>query len=422
MKFRLWLLLSLLASGISWAYLHRVVEPWTFHADTHDMIVQMGDLYAPWVGTHELLFHRRNPYSPEVSHEIQMVFYGRIINQTYETPGAALVNEQRFAYPIYVVFLMAPATFVDFAEVQRWAPLVLALLTALNLLLCLQILHWRLHWQAATALVLFALSSPQIVQGLRLQQLAVVVGFLLTAAAWCVARNHLYAAGVFLALSSIKPQMALLPLCWFAVWTLGDWAKRWRLVAGFTATLALLMLAGEILLPGWLGYFLAGLAAYRKYFPTSSLLRMGLGDTLGEILGGLIVIALLAFAWRNRKASGDSRQFTFILAAFLVGDILAFPLLASFNQVLLILPALLLLHDWKTLPRFSRVVFIVFIFWPWIFSLVLLPFPARLNYPNRIHLLPSVLVPFFPLALALLLMACRRNNAQSRLDLPAVNL
>jgi hypothetical protein len=423
MKIRPWLLLSLLASAISWLYAHRIVEPWIndFHAKTHDMIVQMGDLYSPWVGTHELLFHRRNPYGPEVTHEIQMVFYGHAINQTYERPGAPLVNEQRFAYPIYVVFLMAPTTLVDFAEVQRWAPFVLALSITLSVVLCVQILHWRLPWQTVTALVLFTLSSPQIVQGLRLEQLAVVVGFLLTASAWCVSRNHLAIAGALLAFSTIKPQMSLLPLCWFAVWVLGDLPNRWRLAAGLIMTLAAVTAAGELLLPGWPHYFLVGLAAYRKYFPTTSLLRLALGDTLGEILACLIVLGLLSFAWRNRKERGDSRSFLSVLAAFLMGAILAFPLFAPFNQVLLILPAILVLHDWKALPRFSRFVFITMVSWPWIISSVLLLFSARLKYPNQYLLVPSFLVSFFPLLLPLVLMTRRANLGGPQLpagDLP----
>jgi hypothetical protein len=259
------------------------------------------------------------------------------------------------------------------------------------------------------------LSSPQIVQGLRFEQLALLVGFLLTAGAWCVSRHHLNTAGALLALATIKPQMAFLPLCWFAMWAVGDWPKRWRLAASFIITMAALFAGGELLLPGWFGYFLSGIAAYRTYAPTSSLPRVALGDTLGEILGGVLILALLLFARRNRTVASDSQQFPAILAVFLIGAILALPLFAPFNQVLLILPAMLLIRDWKALPRFSRLVFIVSISWPWIISPLLLLFPPRLVARNQMPLLPSFLVLFFPLFLPLLLMT-RRNNALSQLD------
>ncbi|MGB6803839.1 MAG: glycosyltransferase family 87 protein, partial [Candidatus Sulfotelmatobacter sp.] len=372
----------------------------------------ISDLYSPWVGTRELLLHRRNPYSPEVSHEIQIVFYGHAINQTYEKTGVALVDEQRFAYPVYEVFLTAPLVYTDFSRVQSWAPFALGSLIALNIFFCVSILHWRLSWEAIAAIVLFTLSSPQIVQGLRLQQLAIVEGCLLTAGAWCISRNHAVAAGVLLALATIKPQMALLPLCWFAVWAVGDWRRRWRLPASFIATMVALIVGGELLLPGWPRYFLAGLAAYRKYAMPTSALRVALGDTLGEILAGILVLGLLAFAWQNRKEAGDSRQFASMLAIFFMCALLTFPLFTPFNQVLLILPALLLLHDWKILPRFSRSVFILLLSWPCIVSLALLLFPPSTISPNQLPLLPALLVPFVPFILPLLLIT-RRNNGSS---------
>jgi Glycosyltransferase family 87 len=416
MRPRLWLLLALCAAGISWLYVHRILGPWSSRTRLEDgyVIAQISDLYSPWVGTRELLLHRRNPYGTEVSHEIQMAFYGHVINQNYEGPKAKLADEQRFAYPVYEVFLMAPLVYADFAAVQRWAPFVLGSLVALTIFSCLSILQWKAPWETVAAIVLLTLSSPQIVQGMRLQQLAIVDGCLLIAAAWCVSRNHLAAAGLFLAVSTIKPQMALLPLCWFAVWATGDWARRWRLPAAFIATLTTLFAAGELLLPGWIGYFLSGLAAYRKYALPTSLLRMALGSALGDLVGGIIVIALLAFAWRNRKGAGDSRQFAGVLAAFFMGDLLVFPLFTPFNHVLLILPALLLLQDWNALPRFSRLVFVVSISWPWVMSAALLLHPPHLGSASQLPLLPSFLVPFAPLMFPLLLMT-RRAQAQQPL-------
>jgi hypothetical protein len=417
----LWLMLSLCTTVSTWLYVHRILEPWTNYSDAEkgEIIAQMGDLYSPWVGTRELLLHRRNPYGPEVSHEIQKVFYGHAVNQTYP-PGTFVINEQRFAYPVYAIFLLAPTVYADFADVRRWARFVLGMLTAASVWLCLDILLWRLPREKIAALVLFTLSSPQIVQGLRFEQLALVVGFLLVAGAWCVCRNYLATAGALLAFSTIKPQMTLLPLCAFAVWAAGDWMKRRRLVAGFTATLAALFVAGELLLPGWLGYFLTGITAYRRYAPTSSLLRMILGDTFGEVLGALIVAGLLAFAWQNRKAEGGSRSFALILAAFFTGAILALPLFTPFNQVMLILPALLLLRDAGALSRFSRGVLIVSLGWPWIMTAALLLFPPDLHSLSQFPLLPSFMVPFVPLMFSLLLMA-RRTKATD-FPLPAVGL
>jgi hypothetical protein len=397
--------------------MHRIRGPWEDHKDTEKgSATQLGDLYPRWLGTRELLLRGRNPYGLEVSQEIQIALYGHVVPQNNLEQGHKIIDEQRFAYPVYVVFLMAPTVYADFATVQRWAPFVLALLTVINVIFCLQILHWPLPWKIVVALVLFTLSSPQVVQGLRHQQLALVVAFLLTAGAWCVTRNHLAIAGALLALSTIKPQIALLPLCCFAIWAAGDWPKRWRLPVAFLAMLAALIGAGELILPGWLGYFLAGASAYRRYFPTSSVLHLALGDPLGEILGALVVLGLFALAWRHRRTAPDSQPFVLTLAAFLIGTILAFPLLTPFNQVILILPVMLLLRDWKALSGFVRLVLIVFLSWPWLVSFWLLIFPPQMNATNEFPLLPSFLVSFFPLILPLLLMA--RRNKPSELCLP----
>jgi Glycosyltransferase family 87 len=427
MRPRLWLWLSLLVAGTSWSYVHRILGPWTNNIRLKKgvVLVQVSDLYSPWVGTRELLLHRRNPYGPDVSREIQTVYYGHAINQTYTKPGVEIVDEQRFAYPVYETLLTAPLAYADFKNVQRWAPFVLGSLAGLSILFCLGILRWRPPREAAAAMILLILSSPQIVQGLRLQQLAIVESCLLAFAAWCAARNHLAGAGALLAFFTIKPQVALLPLCWFAIWVAGDWRRRWHLAASFAATLAALIAAGELLLPGWIGYFLAGLAAYRRYALPTSLLRIALGDLAGEILGGLVVIAILAYGWSNRKAMGDSRQFISVLAVFLIGTILSFPLFTPFNQVLLILPAILLLHDWKTLPKFSRLVFIAAVSWPWMISLGLLLFPPRLDSPSQMPLLPSFVVPFIPLLLPLLLATRRSKTSKSRASrgiVPPTNL
>jgi Glycosyltransferase family 87 len=413
MRIRIWLLLSLLVSGITGLYMSRVLEPWNDYisAQRGELKAQMWDLYPRWVGTRELLLHGHNPYGPEVSHTIQMAFYGHIITQVYRDREHKIIDEQRFAYPVYVVFLMAPFMYLNFSEVLRWAPVVLGLLAAICVPLCLDILRWRLPWTAVAAITLFTISSPQIVEGMHHQQLAVFVGLALVAGAWCACRGNLASAGALLAWSTIKPQMALFPLCFFLVWVIGDWSKRRRLLAGFLVALGILMGAGELVLPGWIGYFIDGAAAYRKYFPTTSLLRMALGDTFGEILGSIIVLGLLGFAWRRRKEAADSPRFVTVYAAFLSGTILAFPLLTSFNQVLLILPTMLVLRDWKTLARFSRIIFMVCVSWLWIISTLLLLFPPQLDSLSEWPLLPLLPVSFFPFLLSVMLITRRANLA-----------
>ena len=166
-----------------------------------------------------------------------------------------MIDEQRFAYPLYVIFLTAPTIHLDFATVHRWAPTVLGLLAALSVPMSLDFLRWRPPWEKLMAITLFTLSSPQIVQGMEHQQLAIFVGFLFIAAAWCVSKNFLATAGLLLACSTLKPQMAVFPICFFFIWVAGDWRKRWKLFASFVVTLAILIGGGEWILSGWVRLF-----------------------------------------------------------------------------------------------------------------------------------------------------------------------
>src|ERR1700728_2468522 len=65
----------------------------------------LSDLYPRWLGARELLLHHRDPYSPEVTREIQIGYYGRQLNPARLSDPK---DQQGFAYPVYVVFLLAP--------------------------------------------------------------------------------------------------------------------------------------------------------------------------------------------------------------------------------------------------------------------------------------------------------------------------
>lgn len=406
---RLWLLLGLLAAVTSWLYVHRILNPWEhyYHVEAGTMKAALGDLYSPWTGARSLLLEKRNPYGPEVTHEIQMAFYGHDVIQQ-SAPGTPTIDEQRFAYPVYMILLLAPVVRVPFEELEAAAPAVLLLAVAGSAWLWLSFLRWRPLPAAAVAIILFVVASPQISQGFRLRQLGMLVALLFALAAWLVRKNHLASAGAVLALATIKPQMIVLPLAWLFVWMIGDLRKRWRLAAGFTTALALLVGAGELILPGWPRDFVGGLAAYRKYGPVRTLMQLLLGDKLGTGIAVILLATLLVYGWRRRKHGADTAEFAGTLSAFLMGASIALSLMPPFNQVLLILPLFILLRDWSHLPSTARVVFGVCVGWPWVTSLVMLATPPQLNSPRPLPLLPSALVLLFPIFLPVML-ASRRT-------------
>jgi hypothetical protein len=413
----LWFLLSLFVTGISWSYVTTVAAPWEHYVNVQHgaMKSQLGDLYSSWYGTRELLQRGRNPYGPEVSDEIQKAFYGRVLHQSYEQSGVTLVDEQRFAYPLYVVFLMAPTSGMNFPQVQAWAPVILALLTTASILLWLNVLNWRLPLAVMAAIILFVLSSPQVAQGLRLRQIGLLVGFLLALGTWCLSRNHFVAGGAVFALATLKPQMVVLPLAWFLIWSLNR-RTRWTVTASFAITLAALIAMGQIILPGWPRDFLNGMLAYRHYSPTTSVLTLLVGAPIGFALSTIIVIGLLALALGNRSAEAGSGKFVFTLASMCIAETIVMPLFTPFNQVLLLLSLLMIMRDWSVLSLLWRGIFVTIVIWPWVTSLVLLLHRPRLDSLSRTPLLPGVMGLFLPFFFALL--QAKKRNAWSESPVP----
>src|SRR5437763_4500276 len=106
--FLLTCVMALVASASTWFFIERIMVPQQrAEAAVHGKPRgNLSDLYPRWLGARELLLHRRNPYSPEITREIQQGYYGRPIDPARpEDPN----DQQGFAYPVYVVFLLAPA-------------------------------------------------------------------------------------------------------------------------------------------------------------------------------------------------------------------------------------------------------------------------------------------------------------------------
>jgi hypothetical protein len=98
---------ALLAAAAMWCYVDYILIP---HQQSQSASLgiprgNLSDLYPRWLGSRELLLHHRDPYSPEVTREIQLGYYGRQLDPNRSNDPKDL---QGFAYPVYVAFLLAP--------------------------------------------------------------------------------------------------------------------------------------------------------------------------------------------------------------------------------------------------------------------------------------------------------------------------
>ncbi len=406
------LLVALLASASTWFYANHILRAQQIaDAALHNRPRgNLSDLYPRWLGAGELLKHGRNPYSPEITREIQQGYYGRALDPTrLDEPK----DQQGFAYPAYVVFLLAPTVDIPFDEVQigfRWFLIALAAATAL---LWLRVLQWKLSCWWIFIFCLLMVGWLPMVQGIKLQQLSLLVAGLLAACAACLSAGWLFLAGGLLALATIKPQLAWPIVLWLLIWTINDWRSRWRLAFGFGLAMLLLLGGAELVLPGWLRMFYAAIQQYHRYTQNQSVLAVLFGTIVGRILEVLCVL-VAALCLRNaRREPATSAPFGRAIGLVLALTVVVVPMFAPYNQVLLAPAILILLRSQLSsepiLPAIglARAVGAVLLFWPWIATLVLGVgyFWLTPDLRQKVYLLPfyaNFMLPVFVFGLALL--------------------
>jgi hypothetical protein len=365
-NFQLELWVALLCAGSMWFYVQRVLIPYE-EADSAAHQRPRGnlsDLYPRWLGGRELLLHHRNPYGNDITTEIQKGYYGRELDPA--RPGDPR-DRQGFAYPVYVVFLLAPMIGFPFHGVQIFFHWLLVGLTAASVWLWLRALRWELPVLAVATWLALTLGCFPAVQGIKLQQLSLLVSALLAGSMACVGSGFLFLGGALLALATIKPQLAWPVAAWLLLWAVSRWGARRNLVFGFGLVMALLLAGAQIILPGWWRMFAEGIGQYHQYTQNQSVLEVIMNQVLGsagggpaghlsgQILAALAVLACGPALWRLRREQPKDSGFSAATALVLALTVLVIPMYAPYNQVLLLPAILLLVRDRAAFLSPSRV-------------------------------------------------------------------
>ncbi|HLK32922.1 MAG TPA: glycosyltransferase family 87 protein [Terriglobales bacterium] len=401
--------IALLLAASMWFYVQRVLVPYQ-EADAARYARPRGnlsDLYPRWLGARELLLHGRDPYSGEVTREIQVGYYGRQLDPSRPNDPK---DQQGFAYPVYVVFLLAPLLKLDFPLLRLAFTWMLAALILATVWLWAKALAWQISRRGMIIFMLLMIGSFPAAQGIKLQQLTIVVSAMIAAAAAALTAGWLAFAGVLLALATIKPQLAVPLLIFLLIWVIGDWSRRWPLLASFAVSLGCLLGASQWILPGWISKFMAALADYRQYTHGTSILE-SLLTPIGGVVATVGLLLLLAFlGWKLRQAPPGTPPFSIMLALVLAVTVVVIPTWAPYNQVLLVPAIMLLLRDWRGLSRFGRgmrflyLLVAALVIWPWIATLYLslasfFEPAAMVQRGWTLPLYTSTLIPFGIMAL-----------------------
>lgn len=224
--------------------------------------------------------------------------------------------------PIYLDNSYYPMPYVLVFALFAALPLTLsiALWHAIPVFTALAAAQWRLWPLAFAPLFAHMLGGQTAVVGLL-----AVYGYLHWRDDW--------RGGAALALATLKPQLALLPLLWVGVSWLHTTYQRRRIppqALAFTAVTALLYLPTFALCPGWVSDWLASprpLFARAIAAPIPRLAVMLFGNSTaawGMIAAGLLAFAL--FCWRYRPG----------FEAFMLAGLVVMPFIHDYDLIIFI--------------------------------------------------------------------------------------
>ncbi len=334
------ILVLLVAIGTSYYYFDLLLPQARLRDAANEMVggyAYGGDFYPIWLTGRELLFHGSNPYTQEMTREIQIGLYGRPMDPS--RPADPPANFRAFAYPLYADLLAAPLLPLGFDAVRVALGVLLPLLTAASLVLWFRAFRLQVSPGTLAMAIILVLVSYPVLEGLYAQQVGLLVGAALAMSAAALARERLILAGMLLAFASVKPQLVWLLALWLLLWAVNDWKDRKRFVLSFSLTLALLVVVSQLALPGWFVGWWHSLVGYSRY-TLPPLTQLVLGRFLGIVVG----LALLAFAgaicWRTRRQPAGSASFSLALSFVLAVTVILAPTGGAVYDQVVLLPAI----------------------------------------------------------------------------------
>jgi Protein of unknown function (DUF2029). len=382
------------------------------------------DLYPAWLGTREFLINHRDPYSPELTADIQRGVWGRTVDA--RNPGDPK-DQSRFAYPLYVVFVLAPTVLFPFFLAKNLF-IAGAIVTGILSVWCwLRLFHPGCsRFQFAICSVLFLGSWP-FVLALRVHQPALLAFTLISAAIAATSTGKLKLAGVLLAFSAIKPQSVIGVVGWLLLWSLSRWRHRKGLFLSFTLAFTLMLIAAEIMLPGWIWKWREAMSAYLQYAPLPGVyVEMMFGNRIGKLVGILITLGISLFCWKSRQDESHTDRFKLAPALILTANLVITPVWHAYDHIFL-LPSAILLWEWRErffclkpvqrgILRFS----VLSVLWQWLAGLIAIAIVMIApKLALNLRVLPYISILLFPAVILTSLMLIGRSRLSGTLRTPS---
>ncbi len=305
------------------------------------------DFYSRWAGARAWWMQGLSPYSEEASIQIEIGIYGRRALPG-EDPGP-------FVYPFYTIFLIAPLAFLPYAWAEAAWLVLLEFALIGSVLGTAMIADWRPPLALLVVTSVWAMGFYHSARAVLLGQFAVAILALVVTVLLALRARRDVLAGVFLALSTIKPQMVFLLIPFVLLWAVAR--RRWHVVGGFIVTLSILCGASFIAVPNWLSDFVQQVAHYPSYTAIGSPVWVithyfipALG-TPGEIVLSVILLGGALVTWLRVWRTESWMVFLWTVGVTLVVTNLIALRTATTNYVVLLIPLIQILAmiqtQWK---------------------------------------------------------------------------
>lgn len=298
------------------------------HTINRDFPSRRSDLQPVKIGIQATL-QRHDPYSAEVTQQIQRAYYGHTIAPSDQT------NQMAYVYPPHTAVVLAFLAPFQW-ETSRHIFLVLALLLTL-VAVPVWIQVCGMQWGASSTFlaILGVMASWPTLWALRLQQPTLLVAALIAVACLLIRKGRDVEAALLLALATIKPQLIAILTLWLLVRAVS--LRRPRFLIVFTAATLLLLGIGTYLIPNGLSqWILAGTnLAHTDQRSTFTLI---LGDWPGRVANLVFAAIVALYLWSLRKSKAGSPEFAAAISLALAATLTLMPtgLSMIYNQILLV--------------------------------------------------------------------------------------
>lgn len=291
------------------------------------------DFYWLWQGGRAILAGE-NPYGTSTTEAIQRGVFGTTLSTTQ--------YQHVYPYPAYAAFVLFPFILVPFPlAVSVWLALQIPMFF-LAMMLGMDVLGQRLSPVRAVALAVLAILGfryPTI--ALVLGQVTILVLICMISSAWLYKTGHPILAGVSLAVAGIRPDVALIGLFAFVLFSRRLSALT-DLIKGFLATTVILVAMPIGLIGFWPVEWLSALSTYATN-PNAVWPIASLGSPFLILFVVIILLAWLARYVIAALKAPSPRNTSLAISALILVSLLIVKQTGSYGLTYSLVPAAILI-------------------------------------------------------------------------------